>query len=851
MRKRQMEPIVGCGSSIADSDTTEKVHLRFFRNKRAATRVDSFRNVGQAQVRIEIGQPPPVQEMNVHTPFRDAILSLRSPPVVRKPLQRISPRLGTTLSLTSLLGLCMGHTACQTERAARLGWSSDFAAHLPEEERLPLDRLFAEPPLAGHAPQGLKMSPDGLRVSFLRPNEQDSEVLDLWAMDLPDGEPVVLVRTADLVAKDSIQLSEEERMALERKRITHQGITTYAYCGESGNALLFPLSGDLYHVTLGGAPQVRRLTQDGTAKLNPKCSPDGSRISFTRERDLYVIEVASGAETQIAHSTRETQSFGVAEFIAQEEMGRYEGAYWSADGRYLAFTEVDETPVSIKRRPFIYADRTEMYEQRYPAAGEPNATVSLFVYDFDKKSRMRIALPAGDGYLARVGFAGDGLLYAQWQQRDQKILTLLAGDKPTFELKPVIEEADDAWVEIHDDLRFFKDGFRFIWSSEREGVRRLYAGMRGLNDLTPITPPGEPILKLVGFDEDQKRIFYIRGLQRGMEHALFSVNLDGTDERRLTREAGVHQVSWGNGGLMIDKWSTFGVPPKLRLVDYDGYEVRMIDDNPAIELRKYAKPKVEFLTLSASDGTPLNGMLLEPIDRQWGKKYPVIVYVYGGPTAQLVNNGYARRYPFFIHLTQRGYGVLVVDNRGTANRDRAFTRAFLEGFGAIEISDQAQALRQVLAQTEWMDPERVGVFGWSYGGYVSALSILQSNSMYRAAVSVAPVTDWALYDTHYTERYLGTPQMNPQGYERASVVARLAGETGLSDGQRALLLVHGMADDNVLFAHTLKLMEGLQNAGLPFQMMAYPGRAHGLVGRETQRHLYRNIVDFFDRELKE
>lgn len=754
-------------------------------------------------------------------------------------------------ALALALGVALGSGACQSDRSGRLGWSSPFATELPAEQRLPLDRIFADPPLAGHAPQGLKMSPDGLRVTFLRPNETDSEVLDLWAMELPDGEPMVLVRTADLVPKESIQLSEEERMALERKRIRHQGITTYAYCGDSGNALLFPLSGDLYHVTLADAPLVRRLTRDGTAKLNPKCSPDGSRISFTRDRTLFVIDIAAANETPIATSNSPTQAFGVAEFIAQEEMGRYEGTYWSADGRYLAFTEVDESTVSIKRRPFIYADRTEMYEQRYPAAGETNARVSLFVYDFENKSRIAVALPNGDGYLARVGFSGNGLLHAQWQRRDQKILTLLAGDQPAFELKAVIEEADDAWVEITDDLRFFKDGFRFIWSSEREGVRRLYAGMRGIPDLTPITPPGDPVLKLVGFDEEQNRVFYIRGLERGMEHALFSVNLDGSDERRLTAEPGVHRVSWGNGGLMIDKWSTFGVPPKLRLVDYEGYEVRMIDDNPATELRGYAQSPVRFLTLSAADGTPLNGMLLEPNKREWGKKYPIIVYVYGGPTAQLVNNGYARRYPFFVHLTQRGYGVLVVDNRGSANRDRAFTRAFLEGFGAVEISDQSQALRQVLSQTEWADPDRVGVFGWSYGGYVSALSILQTNSPYRAAVSVAPVTDWALYDTHYTERYLGTPQLNPQGYEQASVVSRVQGQTGLSDGQRALLLVHGMADDNVLFAHSLKLMEALQNEGLPFQMMAYPGRAHGLVGRETQRHLYRSIVDFFDRELKE
>lgn len=765
------------------------------------------------------------------------------------------------------LAAALAVTSCQTTEAATKPEAAPVVAAAPEPppppepevaaapkeppalpgEALPLERVFADPPLAGRPPMQLELSPDGARVTFLRPNEEDSEVLDLWAVDLPDGDPRPLVRTADLVDVSRIQLTEEERMALERKRIRHQGITSYGFCGDDGSALLFPLSGDLYHVSLGEKVAVKRLTKDGAGKLDPKCSPKGRFVSFVKGRDLYVVDVKTGRERRLTRSRKPTRRFGVAEFIAQEEMGRYDGTFWSPDERYLAYTDVDEGPVSVKLRPFIYADRTELYEQRYPAAGEKNAVVRVVVEDLKKKRKVALKLPREDGYVARVGFATGGVVYVQWQSRDQKRLVLFVARAPRFKLEPVLEETDAAWVELHDDLRFLDDGKRFVWSSERDGVKRLYLGELGKEELAPLTPPGEPVIALVGVDETAGRAYYTRAVDRSLEQHLFSCKLDGTDEERLTAEPGVHRVTWGGRGYLIDRYSSLGVPPKIRLLSTSGEVVRPIDDNPAEELMRYARPVPELMTVKADDGTELNALLLPPVIREEGERYPIIVYVYGGPTAQLVSNSWSRMYPFFVHLTQRGYGVFVVDNRGTANRDRGFTRALKDRFGELEVIDQKRAVEEVLKKTPWIDPERVGIFGWSYGGYVSALAILDEETPFRAAVAVAPVTDWALYDTHYTERYIGTPKDNAEVYARSSVLARAK---NLAKGKRALFLVHGMADDNVLFTHSLKLVEALQRESVPFDFMAYPGRAHGLKGRETQLHVFRSVVGFFERELK-
>ena len=716
---------------------------------------------------------------------------------------------------------------------------------------LSLARIHSDPPLAGAPIAGLKFSPASDRLCFLRGSETDSEVLDLWAIDLnvPDGAPHALVRTRDLITPEGIALSEQERMALERKRIRHRGITSYSFCGEAGDALLFPLSGDLYHVKLnpGAKPTVTRLTDDGKPKLDVRCSPKGTYVSYISAFDVHTIDVATRKHRQLTRGGSPTRTHGVSEFVAQEEMGRYEGHYWSPSERYVAYLDVDLSPVTVKTRSRIYADRTELFEQHYPAAGEPNAIVKVRVVDLKTGRDVEVKTPKEDGYIPRVGFTPSDGLYVQWQSRDQTRVALSVGEAPSFVQRELLLEEDLAWVEITDDLRFLSDG-SFVWSSERSGVRQLF-----LYDPDgtprPITMGHDPVDHVVTVDEKGGRIYYTRSVDRGRQRQLFVTHLSKSDagpaaEQPITRQPGWHRIiASPDGSMFVDAHSRLFVPETVTVIDTAGQPrqvLKGLDETRAWQT--YAKPTALWGEVKASDGTVLNTLLFAPQRRVPGERYPVLVYVYGGPTAQVVVDRWSRLQPFFAYLTQRGIGVFFVDNRGSGGRDRAFGRAIKNRFGDIEVEDQLRAL-SALDDVAWVDTDRLGVWGWSYGGYLSALLVLEENTPFAAAAAVAPVTDWSLYDTHYTERYIGTPADNEAVYARAGVVARAGHLT------RPFLLMHGMADDNVLFENSLMLMQALQEKSLPFSLMVYPGRAHGLRGRGTQQHVFRMLSGFFDEKL--
>ncbi len=713
---------------------------------------------------------------------------------------------------------------------------------------LTLERIFADPPLSGRAPMQLALSEDGTVLAYLRPNEQDSEILDLWGRRLPGGAPERLVATADLLGAGAAQkLTEAERMALERKRIYKRGITSFMWCGDGADALLFPFSGDLYWARLGAAgeaPQVVRLTRDDDRpELSPRCSPHGNKISFTKAGDVYVLDVASHKTRRLTRGASATRSFGLAEFIAEEEMGRHEGLWWSPDETRVLVFGVDESPVSVKIRAKIFADRTELVEQRYPAAGEANARVTAQVIDVRTGRRTALKTPTEDGYLPRAGFFRDGTPWLQWQSRDQKRLVLYEADRRGA-LRQVLEERDEAWVELHDDLVGLPDG-RLLWSSEASGRRQLELVERASGARVQLTAEPEAVEGVVGVDRAAGVVYYTVAADRGRQRQVHAVPLAGGAARAVTSESGWHQPTFARSGTrFIDVASAWGRPAKTTLRSADGRETIALDDNPTPELASFPAPAPEWRDFRADDGTVLNGLLLAPLGREPGRRYPVITWLYGGPTYQMVANRWTRAYPLFLWLTAHGYGVLLVDNRGTGGRDRAIDRAHYRRFGDVEVRDLFGAVREV-AGVDWVDPARIGVWGWSYGGYLSARAVLDAHTPFAAAFAAAPVTDWTLYDTHYTERYLGMPDGGKaEAYTRANLVSR----AGLL--ARPLLIIHGTADDNVLFDNTLQLVQALEDASLPFELMIYPGKAHGVSGRAAQLHVYKMAFGFFDRTLR-
>jgi dipeptidyl-peptidase-4 len=741
-------------------------------------------------------------------------------------------------------------------------------------EELTMDRLVEAPALAGKTPQNLKVAPDGKRVTFLRAKDSDPFQLDLWEYDIASKETRLLVDSKVLLPEDE-QLSDEEKARRERARTASlKGIIDYAFSPDGGK-LLFPLNGELFLYDLNAdetqqASRVRKLTHKALGfATEARVSPKGGYVSFVRNQNLWAIELKTDRSIQLTTDGGGLISNGSAEFIAQEEMGRFEGYWWSPDDSMIAFARVDETPVPVQRRFEINADDTTVVEQRYPAAGQRNATIQLGVI------RMRDAAPAAlmdrqagaallpavantrwialgedtDFYLARAEWFGDSsALSYQVQSRDQRTLDLRAWSPADGTITTLLSETSDTWVNLHDDLHFLDSG-DFLWASERDGFKRLYLYDRNGTFKHALTPEGWVVDNLLAVDEHNDRVFFASGGPDPTQKQVYMTPLSQPvkEVQQITREAGMHNASFAKqANVFVATHSDPRTPPRVRLFDASGAELAVLEANELKEGHPYwpyaAEHSVpEFGEIAGAEGQKLLYRVFKPANFDAAKKYPAIVYVYGGPHGQYVTQGWTEG--FIQVLTRNGFVVFQLDNRGMYRRGKAFEEALFRNMGSVEVVDQREGVKWLRAQP-WIDGEKIGFYGWSYGGYMALQVLGQASDDFAAVVAGAPVTDWALYDTHYTERYMDHPKDNADGYARASVFAHLDGMT--SD----LLLIHGMADDNVLFTNSTKLMSALQQRGKPFELMTYPGGKHGIAAPWMKKHANHAILDFFNRKLK-
>jgi len=534
-------------------------------------------------------------------------------------------------------------------------------------------------------------------------------------------------------------------------------------------------------------------------------------------------------------------------------MHRFKGHWWSPDGRCIAFMRVDESPIAISRRTEIDADEVRVVEQRYPYAGMENARVQLGVIDLEAPGTVHW-LDVGDQgecYLPRVTWLPDSRrLAVQIQSRDQKRLDVVLCDSRTGEQVPLASESSDTWINLQQDPWFLKQSPRVILVSERSGVRQLYLHQLDGRVEGALTKGELPVHKLLHVDEAAGTIYFTAGIPTPTESHLYRAPLApaATPPQRLTPDPGAHQVEISaDARHFIDRFSSTARPPAVVLRRMDGLGTTPLFPNDPKEAHHPYAPYVSrhgvtrFGTIAAEDGQALHFRLTPPSPRRSGTRYPVVLQVYGGPGVQRVRNEWLPLWHQF--LVRHGYGVLELDNRGSAERGTAFEAPIHNRLGAAEVADQLRAV-DMLRDVPWADQDRVGVYGHSYGGYMTLMLMMKGGGRFRAGVAVAPVTDWLLYDTHYTERYLSHPRDNADGYRASGVFP------WVEDLQGELMIMHGMADDNVLFTHTTKLIKALQDRNLKFTLMTYPGSKHGLAGRSVSIHRYETVDAFFARTLK-
>ena len=682
-------------------------------------------------------------------------------------------------------------------------------------------------------PVGLQFTPDGKTLLFLR-SPPTSTVQALYAFDVATGSTRELLTATAILHGAEQALSAEERARLERMRSTARGIIGYAL-SEDGRQLVVALSGRLYRVQLETG-KVTELKTGAGAPIDPKFSPDGRSIAYVRGADLYALDLEKGRERRLTADGGGEVTNGLAEFVAQEEMQRFSGFWWSPDSTAIAFERADTSTVE----KLAIAD--PMHPERgaslvpYPRAGKPNAQVKLGIV---RLSGGRITWAAWDAekypYLATAKWPKKGgPLTILVQNREQTEEVLLAVDARTGRTHPLLVERDEAWLNLDQSFpHWVEDGTGFLWFTERNGGPEIELRRPDGERLSTLVPASAGFDSFVGYDEKGGWL-YFTGSPDPTESMLYRVKRGGTPERVKTDEPGPALQSAllsKDGRALAIATTALRYMPRTSVWRADGTKA---GDLPSVAQEPPLGVSTEIRKVGPGDGWYT--AVIRPRGFKKGGKYPVVVQVYGGPHHTEVRHS-LREELLLQWIADRGFIVVKADNRGTPRRGRAWERAIKFDPGGVTMDDQVAALRALAAEIPEMDLSRVGITGWSYGGYMAALALMRYPDVFKVAVAGAPVADWRDYDTHYTERYLGLPGEHGDAYDRASLLRRAKDLGG------SLLLIHGTADDNVYFFHSLKLSDALFRAGKPHAFLALSDFTHMVADPLITERLQQKIVE--------
>ncbi|MFZ0582782.1 MAG: S9 family peptidase [Candidatus Acidiferrales bacterium] len=718
--------------------------------------------------------------------------------------------------------------------------SATAPSTVPGRKDLTLQRLFSPPFLFGRQTQGIEWAPDGKELSYLdRQGAGRDAATELWTMNASTGERKVLVNATTL--KEVMQ--PEKVKTTQATGLGRVQADNYLWA-PAGNSLLFIGSNSLVLLDLHSMTSKPIIASSEQEIEDPKFSPDSKWISFSRSANLFAVNIASGETKTLTSGGSEEVLKGKLDWVYPEELDARTAYWWSPDSKKIAYYEMDERPVT--RYPIMdMSSPTGATEYtRYPQAGEANPVVRVGVVDVTGGGAAGGAAPETrwmetgantDVYLARVNWLPDSRSVAiQRLNRGQNQLDLLFCDEKSGAAKTVLTETDKYWINISDDLYFFSDNKRFLWSSERTGYRHFYLYENSGKQIEQLTSGDWAISDLGGFgpgsanhpavDEARGYVYFLSNKDDVRETQLYRVTLADKSVTRITEDSGSHSVKIAPDALtFIDSYSNVTTPTRQDLERMDGTRVAVINEDKIPELAEYRLSPIEFVEVAADDGTQLNASIIKPPDFDPTKKYPVLISVYGGPHVQMVRNVWGGAgYLWHEILAEKGYIIFSLDNHGSWGRGHAFETPIYHHMGKIELQDQLAGVKY-LKSLGYVDPARIGITGGSYGGYMTLEALFNASDIFKAGIADAPVTDWKLYDTIYTERYMGRPQDNPEGYKDSSPVNQAGNIKG------KLMLVHGTGDDNVHFANSVELLNAMIDGfHYPDQLMVFPGRGHGI-----------------------
>ena len=676
-----------------------------------------------------------------------------------------------------------------------------------------------------------------------------SEETGLVELDINDDKKTLtLAENTQLIGGEesefkiqSYQFSPNEKKVLltgERKKIYRRSYTV--------SARVFDLETGVSMKVFGGKPIGY-----------PTFSPDGQHLGFTHENNLYIMDLQSGESQAITTDGKKNAIInGSTDWVHEEEFAFTKAFHFSHDGNFLVYYRFDESNVK-EFNMAMYGDLyPEEYRFKYPKAGEDNAKVDLYMYNVKLGEKQPIDMGIDEEvYYPRMWWnptRSELMVYVLNRHQNHVRLMRVYGE--TAEVAPVMEETSETWLNEPDDRRliWLDNGAAFIWQSERTGFNHLYLYDRAGKELYPLTKGAWEVTDVHGADQQNELVYFSAAEQSPLERHVYSVDLSGKKAdkpKRLTREPGWHAASFSNDfKYFIDKHSaTNRIPQTVLRKAESGKPIRTLEDNAKLQetVDSYALPEEEFIQVKGAEGQNMNAYILKPTDFDEDKTYPLFLYVYGGPGSQTVTNQYDGFTRMFLkYIADQGYIVVSMDGRGTGGRGRDYEKATYLELGKLEIEDQIAGAKSLLKRYKFLDSKRVGMFGWSYGGYMTCLALTKGADVFNAGVAVAPVTNWRYYDTIYTERFLRTPQENAGGYDDNSPTTHAK----RLDGK--LLMIHGTADDNVHFQNSVDFTSALIEAGKQFDTFYYPNKDHSIAGGITRYHLFQKIANYLDTNLK-